>query len=138
MADGAIYLDYNATTPVLPEVLEAMLPYLRDHFGNPSSTHARGRAGREALEKARAKVAALLGCRAEEIVFTAGGTESNNLAILGAAEARPERRHIVTSVFEHAAVAGPCSRLEERGWRITRIGVDGDGQVRVTDAGEAI
>jgi cysteine desulfurase len=133
MSERAIYLDYNATTPVLPEVLEAMLPYLRDHFGNPSSAHARGRAGREAVEASRAKVAALLGCEADEIVFTSGGTESNNLAILGAAEACPERRHVVISVFEHPAVAGPCGRLEERGWRITRIGTDGDGQVRVAD-----
>src|SRR5262245_26185393 len=123
MTDGAIYLDYNATTPVLPEVLEAMLPYLRDRFGNPSSAHARGRAVREAVEAARARVAGLLGCDPDEIVFTSGGTESNNLAILGAAEAEPERRHIVTTMLEHPAVAGPCARLEERGWRITRLGV---------------
>jgi cysteine desulfurase len=138
MTDRAIYLDYNATTPVLPEVLEAMLPYLRDHFGNPSSAHARGRAGREAVEGARGRVAGLLGCEADEIVFTSGGTESNNLAILGAAEARPEHRHVVTTVLEHPAVAGPCARLEERGWRITRLGVGGAGQVRVADAVEAL
>jgi cysteine desulfurase len=79
MTEDAIYLDYNATTPVLPEVLDAMLPYLSDRFGNPSSAHARGRAGREAVEEARAKVAGLLGCAPDEIVFTSGGTESNNL-----------------------------------------------------------
>jgi cysteine desulfurase len=138
MTEAAVYLDYNATTPVLPDVLDAMLPYLRDHFGNPSSAHARGRAGREAVEGARAKVADLLACGADEIVFTSGGTESNNLAILGAAEARPDRRHIVTTVLEHPAVAGPCARLEERGWRITRVGVGREGQVPLADAVGAI
>jgi cysteine desulfurase len=136
--EDTVYLDYNASTPVLPAVLDAMLPYLRDHFGNPSSAHPRGRAGREAVEGARAKVAALLGCESDEIVFTSGGTESNNLAILGAAEARPDRRHIVTSLLEHPAVAGPCARLEEGGWRITRVGVSSEGQVRVADAVGAI
>jgi cysteine desulfurase len=80
-----IYLDYNATTPVAPEVLEAMLPYLREEFGNPSSTHPYGRRAREAVERARAQVAALLGARAEELSFTSGGTEANNLAIRGVA-----------------------------------------------------
>lgn len=138
MTQDAVYLDYNATTPVLPDVVDAMLPYLRDHFGNPSSAHARGRAGREAVDVARAKVAGLLSCEADEIVFTSGGTESNNLAILGAAEARPDRRHIVTTVLEHPAVAGPCARLEERGWRIARVGVGSEGQVPVADAVGAI
>jgi cysteine desulfurase len=138
MTGDSIYFDYNASTPVLPEVLEAMLPYLRDRFGNPSSAHARGRAGRQVVEDARAKVAGLLACAVDEIVFTSGGTESNNLAILGAAEARPDRRHVITSVLEHPAVAGPCARLEERGWRITRLGVDAQGQVSAADARGAI
>src|ERR1044071_1474418 len=92
-----VYLDYNATTPLLPEVVDAMLPFLRSHFGNPSSGHAAGKVAREAVEQARAQVAALSGCDPDEIVFTSGGTESNNLAVRGAAEARPERRHVVTS-----------------------------------------
>ena len=133
-----IYLDYNATTPVLPEVVEAMLPYLRDHFGNPSSAHPRGRAAREAVEGARVRVAGLLACDPNEIVFTSGGTESNNLAILGVAEARADRRHLVTSVFEHPAVVSPCARLEGRGWRVTRVDVDGEGRVRLADVIGAI
>lgn len=129
MSEGIIYLDYNATTPLLPEVVDAMLPFLRDHFGNPSSAHALGRAAHEAVERARAHVAALIGADPDEMVFTSGGTESNNLAIRGVAEARPDRRHIVTSVIEHPAVAAPCAWLERRGWRITRAGVDGGGRV---------
>jgi hypothetical protein len=116
MTDDMIYLDYNATTPLLPEVVDAMLPFLRDHFGNPSSSHALGRAAREAVAAARARVAALIGSDPQEIVFTSGGTESNNLAIRGVAEARPDRRHIVTSVMEHPAVAAPCAWLERHGW----------------------
>src|SRR5689334_16900144 len=107
-AERPIYLDFNATTPVAPEVLEAMLPYLREEFGNPSSTHPYGRRARAAVERAREQVAELLEARAEEIVFTSGGTEANNLAIRGVMEARPERRHIVTSTIEHPATALPC------------------------------
>jgi cysteine desulfurase len=124
-----IYLDYNATTPVLPEVLDAMLPYLREHFGNPSSSHAYGRHARQAVESARAEVAALLGCEAAEIVFTSGGTEANNLAIRGAAEARPDRRHVATSAIEHPATEKACAWLEEHGYRVTRVGVDSGGSV---------
>src|SRR5262245_22971511 len=138
MSESTIYLDYNATTPVLPEVLEAMLPHLREHFGNPSSDHGPGRAAHQALERARIQVAALLGSEADEIVFTSGGTESNNQAIIGVAEARPDRRQVVTSVIEHPAVAAPCRRLEERGWRVSRIGVDGQGRVKLSDASDAI
>jgi cysteine desulfurase len=133
-----IYLDYNATTPVLPEVVDAMLPYLREHFGNPSSGHALGRRAREAVESGRADVAALLGCDVGEIVFTSGGTEANNLAIRGVAEARPDRRHIVTSAIEHPATAGSCSWLEEHGWRVTRLGVDACGIVSVQEVQDAI
>jgi cysteine desulfurase len=131
MSEDTIYLDHNATTPVLPEVVDAMLPYLRERFGNPSSGHAFGRAAREAVENARGHVAALLGCDAEEIVLTSGGTESNNLAIRGVTEARPGRRHVVTSSIEHPAVGAPCTWLERHGWRVTRAGVDADGRVRV-------
>src|SRR4029078_10219537 len=102
------YLDYNAATPLLPEVVEAMLPYLREHFGNPSSAHAYGRRAREAVEAARAEVAALLECDAQEIVFTSGGTEASDLAIRGVAEASPERRHAVTSTIEHPATEQTC------------------------------
>ena len=133
-----IYLDYNATTPVLPEVIDAMLPYLREHFGNPSSDHAYGQRAREAVARARGQVAALLGCDADEVVFTGRGTEANNLAIRGVAEARGERRHVVTSVVEHPATAGPCDWLERHGWTVTRIAVDTDGRVRVADARAAI
>lgn len=137
MNEDPIYLDYNATTPLLPEVVDAMLPYLRDHFGNPSSGHALGRAAREALEKARGQVAALLQCDAEEVVFTSGGTESNNIAIRGTTEARPDRRHVVTSVIEHPAVAAPCAWLEGHGWRVTRAGVDAEGRVRLEEVAGA-
>ena len=139
MATGQpIYLDYNATTPVLPEVVDAMLPYLREHFGNPSSDHVYGQRAREAVARARDQVAALLGCDADELVFTGGGTEANNLAIRGVAEARVERRHVVTSVVEHPATAGPCDWLERHGWSVTRIAVDTDGRMRVADACAAI
>ena len=129
-----IYLDHNATTPVHPEVVEAMLPWLNEHFGNPSSTHVYGRRAHEAVEKAREQVAALLGCQADEVFFTSGGTEANNLAILGSTEAAAERRrHVVTSGVEHPATTRPCERLENNGWEVTRLPVDGDGTVRVDD-----
>jgi len=128
-----IYLDYNATTPLLPEVVEAMLPYLREHFGNASSIHPFGRRAREAVENARMEVARLLGCHPDEVVFTSGGTESNNLAIRGAVKARPDRRHIVTSSIEHPAVANPCAYLERHGYEVTRLPVDRDGRVDPTD-----
>jgi cysteine desulfurase len=129
-----IYLDFNATTPIAPEVLEAMLPYLREEFGNPSSTHPYGRRARAAVEQARAQVAALLGAAPEEIFFTSGGTEANNMAIRGVAEARPERRHLLTSTIEHPATALPCRHLERQGWRVSWIEVDTGGQVRVEEA----
>lgn len=138
MSEGTIYLDYNATTPLLPEVVEAMLPYLRDHFGNPSSSHALGRATRAAVARAREQVAALLECDADEVVFTSGGTESNNLAIRGVTEGLPDRRHVVTSLIEHPAVVAPCAWLERHGWRITRGGVDGGGRVRLDELVNAI
>jgi len=138
MHEDLIYLDYNATTPLLPEVVDAMLPYLRTHFGNPSSGHALGRAARGAVEEARGQLAALLRCDADEVVFTSGGTESNNLAIRGVTEARPDRRHVVTSVIEHPAVAVPCAWLEGHGVRVTRAGVDALGRVLLEEVAGAV
>jgi cysteine desulfurase len=133
MTEPMMYLDYNATTPVLAEVLDAMLPYFREHFGNPSSTHALGRRAREAVEVARAEVASLLECASSEIVFTSGGTEASNLAIRGIAEARSDRRHLVTSAIEHPGTEKPCAWLEEHGWRVSRAGVDSGGRVRIEE-----
>ena len=132
-ARAPIYLDHNATTPLLPEVVDAMLPYLREHFGNPSSAHAYGRRAREAVTQARRQVARLIGCDEDEIVFTSGGTESNNLAIRGVAEARPERRRIVTTEIEHPATERPCAWLAAQGWTVTRVGVDAGGRVCVDE-----
>ncbi|HET7202408.1 MAG TPA: cysteine desulfurase family protein [Steroidobacteraceae bacterium] len=129
-----IYLDHNATTPVLPEVVDAMLPYLREHFGNPSSVHVYGHKALAAVALARAQVAALLGCDTDEIVFTSGGTEANNIAIRGVCEARADRRHVVTTVIEHPATEQPCVWLQLHGWRVTRIGVDSVGRARVDEA----
>jgi cysteine desulfurase len=131
--DSPIYLDHNATTPILPEAVDAMLPYLRDHFGNPSSGHPYGQRARQGVQKAREQVASLLGCEADEIVFTSGGTEANNLAIRGACEAQTERTHVVTSNIEHPATANPCGWLEKNGWQVSRAGVDDDGRIRVEE-----
>ncbi len=124
-----IYLDNNASTPVLPEVVDAMLPYLREHFGNPSSNHVFGRTMHDAVERAREQAARLIECSPGEIFFTSGGTEANNLAIRGVAAAIPARRHILTSVIEHPATAGPCAWLEQQGYRVSRVQVDGAGRV---------
>ncbi len=132
-AQDPIYLDHNATTPVLPEVFDAMLPWLREHFGNPSSNHVYGQVTRQAVAHARQQVADLIGCLPAEICFTSGGTESNNLAIRGIAAARPERTHIVTSVIEHPATEMPCKFLQEHGYRISRAGVDETGMIKLED-----
>ncbi len=124
-----IYLDNNASTPVLPEVVDAMLPYLREHFGNPSSNHVFGRTMHDAVERAREQAARLIECSRGEIYFTSGGTEANNLAIRGVAAAIPARRHILTSVIEHPATAGPIAWLEQQGYRVSRVQVDGAGRV---------
>lgn len=133
-----IYLDHNGTTPLLPEVVEAMLPYLREHFGNPSSGHVYGVRAREAVDNAREQVAAVLDCDPDEIVFTSGGTESSNLAIHGVLEAvsakDPKRRGIVTSVIEHPATEKPCAWLERSGHPVRRLGVDEHGRMRLADA----
>lgn len=128
-----IYLDHNATTPVLPEVVDAMLPWLREHFGNPSSSHVYGLRAREAVAIAREQVAELIACLADEIYFTSGGTESNNLAIRGVVAARPERKHIVTSLIEHPATEMPCRFLQDHGYNIDWIGVDGNGMVKLDE-----
>jgi len=123
-----IYLDFNATTPLAPQVLEAMLPYLREHFGNPSSGHVYGQAAKEGVERARGQVAGLLGCELDEVVFTGGGTESDNLALFGVLEATGIRRLVISAV-EHPAVEQPCRVLERRGMGVVRVGVDGRGVV---------
>ncbi len=126
--DEVVYLDHNATTPVAPAVLEAMLPYLRTAYGNPSSDHPLGRSARRAVEEAREQVAALIGAAADEIVFTSGGTESNNLAIFGtAATAGAKRRRIVTSAVEHPATTAPLALLEASGWTLTRVPIAASG-----------
>ena len=125
-----IYLDYNATTPVAPEVLEAMLPYLIEHFGNPSSSHVYGLIARQAVAEARASVAALIHAREDEIVFTGSATEANNLALLGIASALGRtRRHLVVSAIEHPAVMQPAQHLREMGWDLTVVPVDSYGRV---------
>jgi len=121
-----VYLDNNATTPVLPEVFEAMGPYFGEHFGNASSIHHHGQETRAAMERARESVAVLVGCRASEIVFTSGGTEGDNLAIFGLTRAGD---HVITSTIEHHAVLNACKHLESGGCEITYLRVDGRGQV---------
>jgi cysteine desulfurase len=130
MSKQPIYLDYNATTPIDPSVADAMLPYLYDHFGNPSSSHVYGIDAKQGVEKARRQIAGMLGCRAEEIIFTSGGSESNNLAIKGTAFAQRSRgNHIITTAIEHPAVLEVCAFLETQGFRVTYIPVDEYGLV---------
>ncbi len=134
-----IYLDFNATTPIEPRVAEAMLPFLYEHFGNPSSAHSFGATARLAVERARLQVARLIGAQPEEILFTSGGSESNNTAIKGVAAAHGARgRHIVISAVEHPAVVEPCRALEAEGFRITILPVDGAGRVDPDDVARAI
>jgi cysteine desulfurase len=123
-----IYLDYNATTPVAPEVFRAMQPFLEAEFGNPSCDYALGQRAREAVRQARGEVAALLGCAPQEIVFTSGATEANNTVLKGVA-AHHGRGHIITCGTEHPAVLAPCRFLQSQGWRITLVPVDGAGRV---------
>src|SRR2546421_10727801 len=140
LRDGAIYLDYNATTPVDPIVVEAMLPYLSTHFGNPLSTHRYGYVTRQAIDTARKQVAQLLGCTPGEIIFTGGGSESDNLAIRGVALARQaEGKHIITQVTEHPAVLNTCHALERwHGFRVTYLPEDSYGHVHPKDVEAAI
>jgi cysteine desulfurase len=129
IATKPVYLDYNATTPVDPDVLKAMLPYLGNEFGNPSSAHALGRRARNAVEAARGEVASLIGASPDEILFTSGGTEANNIAIRGTVSANRARNAIVTSAIEHPATEACCAYLESRGKKVTRITPNADATV---------
>ena len=127
-----IYLDNNATTPLHPEVLEAMLPGLRENYGNPSSIHSFGRSARVQLDEAREKVACLINAHSSEIIFTSGGTEANNLALLGVAFKDKEKK-IITSKIEHPSVLNPCRQLEEQGVEVHYLDVDGLGRIDMDD-----
>ena len=134
-----IYLDYNATTPIAKEVADEMKPYLYDYFGNPSSSHIYGRACKKAVEKGRKQLAALLNCDASEVIFTSGGTESNNYAIKGYAFANKSKgNHIITSSIEHPAVSEVCKYLESEGFEVSYLPVDKTGRVHVSDLEAAI
>lgn len=134
-----VYLDNSATTPVDPRVAAAMARAVVETFGNASSVHGFGQQARAAIDRARREVATLLGARQNEIVFTSGGTESNNLAIRGVCEAAAAHgRHIITSLIEHPSVAGVCAEMEKRGWEVTRLPVYGNGIVRIEDVAASI
>jgi cysteine desulfurase len=139
MTEERIYLDYAATTPLDPRVLEAMMPYMTEHFGNPNSIHSFGREARRAIDEAREKIAQLLNCQPSEIVFTSGGTESDNLALRGVAEAyRHKGNHIVTTAIEHHAVLRTCKSLEDMGFFVTYLPVDEHGLVSPEQVAEAV
>jgi cysteine desulfurase len=133
-----IYLDHNSTTPIVPEVLEAMLPFLTEHQAHAASAHAGGQRSRAAVNQAREQVAELIGCKQNEILFTGSGTESNNLAIHGVACAEPDRRHLVTTSVEHAAILQPCRRLESQGYALDVVPVDALGRVDTSKAESCI
>ncbi|RLB30336.1 MAG: cysteine desulfurase NifS [Deltaproteobacteria bacterium] len=134
-----IYLDHNATTPVDPAVLSAMMPYLRNEFGNPSSGYPLGIRAKESIEQARKDVASLLGCKPGEIIFTSGGTESNNMVLKGVVDFRaPQETHIVTCAVEHPAILNPALFLVELGVKVTVLSVDRSGLVDPADVAEAI
>jgi len=134
-----VYLDHNATTPVHPEAVRAMLPYFGERFGNPSSVHSFGQEARHALDEARGAVAAAIGARSDEIVFTSGGTEADNLAVTGVATALAGKgRHIITSKIEHHAVLGTCQHLASFGFELTEVPCDGDGIVDPQSVRDAV
>lgn len=140
-----IYLDHSATTPLHPLVLEAMLPIFQEQFGNPSSLHSFGRAARHEVNKARDMIASLLRCRPSDLIFTSGGTESDNLALLGSVHSFDDHRgdgngqgHVITSQVEHHAVLATCRALEKRGYDVTYLPVDSYGQIDVADVAAAI
>jgi cysteine desulfurase len=134
-----VYLDHSATTPVDRRVVEAMLPYLTERFGNASSVHLFGQEARAAVDRARRQVAALIAARANEIVFTSGGTEANNLGIRGVCETmEPHGRHVITSAIEHPSVRGALESLEKRGWEVTRLPVYDNGILRLDDLHAAL
>src|SRR5581483_778061 len=130
-----VYLDNNATTPVLPEIYQAMQPYFTEHFGNASSIHHHGQETRAAVERAREAVAALLGCGASEVVFTSGGTEADNLAIFGVVNPGD---HVITSTVEHHAVLNACKHLESEGCEVSYVSVDARGLVDPDDVRRAL
>lgn len=134
-----IYLDNNATTPIHPEVLDAMLPYLKDEFGNPSSIHWAGRNTRRGVDDAREKTAKLLNCDASEIIFTSCGSEGNNLAIKGVAESKRDKgNHIITTKVEHPAVLSTCKYLQKTGFDVTYLDVDSKGMLDLDQLKKAI
>jgi cysteine desulfurase len=135
---SAIYLDYNATTPVDPAVLDAMLPFLRGEFGNPSSAHGLGGRAHEAVEAARAEVAALIGAAPDEIVFTSGGTEASNIAIRGGVRIDPARGDVVTTTIEHPATEACCAFLEGEAHKVTRVAAETDGVIDAVRVAAAV
>src|SRR6266550_3111620 len=136
--DEIIYLDNNATTQLDPAVIEEMLPFLTKYYGNPSSGYAFAVKARKAIDLARERLAALLDCEPSEIVFTSGGTESNNTVINSALQFDPRGKHVVTTAVEHSAVLRPCQDLTKRGCKVTFVGVDGDGNVDLAELEAAI
>ncbi|HLB27494.1 MAG TPA: aminotransferase class V-fold PLP-dependent enzyme, partial [Dehalococcoidia bacterium] len=141
-----VYLDHAATTPLDPRVLEAMLPYLRDFWGNPSSLYAEAQEARKGLDGARRTIAAILGCRPQEVIFTSGGSESDALALRGVAYAGRRRalpagrqgNHVITTTVEHHAVLHTAERLEQEGFRVTYLPVDGEGFVDLAELERAV
>ncbi|NQV16651.1 cysteine desulfurase [bacterium] len=139
LPNGDIYLDYNATTPIDPRVLDAMEPYLRSEFGNPSSSHNLGRTAKDAIELARSQVSGLIGCNPEEIIFTSGGSESNNMALKGISTRYAHKgQHIIISAIEHPAITQVAAFLTHQGFRMSFLPVDEQGVVRVEDLSEII
>lgn len=138
--NNKVYLDYNATTPLDSRVIEFMLPYMRDIYGNPSSVHSFGGDSKAALDNARERVADLIGARQREICFTSGGSESNNLAIKGVADAMRDKkdRHIITTQAEHASVLQTCRHLESVGYKITYLSIDRDGMINLNELQDSI
>ncbi len=138
---AVIYLDNSATTKIRPQVLEAMLPYLTENYGNPSSIHSLGRSARAAVDNARQQVASFLSCQPSEVYFSSCATMSNNVALLGRArfvEANGLPKHLITSTIEHPSVLGPAQYLEAQGWRVTYLPVDREGFVRISDFKNAL
>ncbi len=133
-----IYFDNNDTTPLHPDVLETMLPYLRDKFANPASLHSLGLEAESAVNEARGMISGAIGAEEKELIFTSGATESNNMAIFGAARARPSRKHLIISAVEHASVLNVAKRLEDDGYRITHLPVDGQGYIDPAALSDAI
>src|SRR3990172_1057100 len=134
-----IYMDHAATTPADPRVMEAMLPYFSERYGNASSLYTEGQEAKEALESAREHVAGLINCRPDEVVFTSGGTESDNLALKGIAYAQKVKgKHIITTAIEHHAILHPCEWLEKQGYEVTYLPVDKYGMVKMASIKGAI